>query len=98
MSEVSLKERYKRSSSVVGRRIADEAVLVPIRKNVSDLSSIFALNETAALAWDMWDGQNSLQVILEKITAEFEVDEAVAARDLLALAARLLELDAIEKV
>jgi hypothetical protein len=48
MSGVSLDERYKKSSSVVGRRVAGEAVLVPISRHVSDLHSIFALNETAA--------------------------------------------------
>ena len=98
MSGVSLDERYKKSSSVVGRRVAGEAVLVPISRHVSDLHSIFALNETAAATWELLDGQNTLRAVLEKIVAEYEVDEAVAAQDLQALVAKLIEINAIEKV
>jgi hypothetical protein len=36
--------------------------------------------------------------VLEKIVAEYEVDEAVAAQDLQGLVAKLIEINAIEKV
>jgi hypothetical protein len=78
--------------------VAGEAILVPIRKQVSDLNSIFALNETAAATWDLLDGQNTLQTVLEKIVAEYQVDESVAAQDLQALIAKFVELDVVEKV
>lgn len=98
MSVVSLDERYKKSSTIIGRRVAGEAVLVPIRKRVSDLNSIFALNETAAATWDLLDGQNTLRTVLEKILTEYEIDEKIAARDLQDLMAKLIELNAVEKV
>ena len=97
MSMVSLDECYKKSPSVVGRRVAGEAVLVPIRKRVSDLNSIFALNETAARAWELLDGQITLRAVLETIVAEYEVEESAAAQDLLELMGKLIELNAVEK-
>jgi len=91
-------ERYRRSESMVSRRIAGEAVLVPIRNQVGMLDSIYALNETAALVWETLDGEQPLSQALARITAEFEVDEAQAGRDLLVLIADLTGLGAVEKV
>jgi hypothetical protein len=95
---LSLEERYQRSESIVSRRIAGEAVLVPIRNQVGALDSIYALNETAALVWDSLDGTLSLRQALARVTAEFEVDEVTAAQDLLELVADLVRIGALEKV
>ena len=48
---------YKKSDSIVSRRIADEFILVSIRQNVGDLESIYTLNETAARIWELIDGK-----------------------------------------
>ncbi len=89
---------YRKSPSIVSREIAGETILVPIRQNVSDLESIYTLNETAAFAWALIDGQRSVQAILDQIVAEFEVGAPEAERDLLELLAQLESFGAVERV
>jgi len=96
-TEILLDDIYRRSPEIVSRRIQGELVLVPIRQQVGDLDAIYALNETAALAWSSLNGQQSLRQVLACITAEFEVDEAEAAQDLLGLMAELIAVGVIEK-
>ena len=96
--EISLNDKFRKSESIVSRRIAGEAVLVPLRRNAADLDSIFALNETAATVWETLDGNNTLQQVLEKVVSEFEVDETTARQDLLELITQLRDLGAVEKV
>ena len=43
--------RYVRSDSVVSRVIAGETLIVPIRRGVGDLASIYSLNEIATAIW-----------------------------------------------
>jgi len=97
-NRISLDEHYRKSETIVSRRIAGEAVLVPLRRNAADLDAIYALNETAAAAWDLLDGSSTLREVLQSILAEFEVDGATAEKDLLELMAQLRELGAVEKV
>lgn len=95
---ITLDECYKKSDAIISRRIAGEAVLVPLRRRSADLDAIYALNETAAAAWEALDGTRTLQEVLERILAEFEIDAATAEDDLLELIAHLRELGAVEKV
>ena len=55
--------RYQRDSNVVYREIAEERILVPIRKQVADMACIYVLNETGARIWELMDGQRSLAEI-----------------------------------
>ncbi len=89
---------YRKSPSIVSREIAGEMILVPIRQNVGDLESIYTLNETAAFAWELLDGQRSVQAIRDQIAAEFEVGVEEAEQDLLELLAQLESFGAVEKV
>jgi hypothetical protein len=38
--------RVRRSSNVVSRVVADEAIVVPIRRGAADLDSIYTFNES----------------------------------------------------
>ena len=97
-SSLSLDDRYQKSESIISRNIAGEAVLVPLRRNAADLDNIYALNETAALVWESLDGANTLRDVLNRVVAEFEVDEALAEKDLVELIAQLESLGAVIKV
>jgi hypothetical protein len=44
---------YVRSDSVVSRVIAGEMLIIPVRKGVGDLASIYSLNEVASFIWQM---------------------------------------------
>ncbi len=97
-SEILLDERYRRSEAIISRQIAGEAVLVPLRQNTADLEAIYAVNEVAALMWEMMDGTHTLREALERVTAEFEVEEEEAGKDLVELVTQLRELGALERV
>ena len=88
---------YRKSDSVVFRKIGDEFILVPIRQNVGDLDSIYTLNETAALIWELIDGQRCVQDILDQLVAKFDVSAQEAEQDLLEILSELKEIGAIKE-
>ena len=92
---ISLDQIYEKDPSMVSREIAGEAILVPIRQNVGDLESIYTLNETAARAWELIDGQNTLSDIRDVILVEFEVEEEQAQEDLIELISDLESIAAV---
>ena len=66
-----------RSPDVAARMIGDELMIMSGRD-----STLFSLNETAALIWDAADGATTLdRIVSERICAEFDVDPAEALAD-----------------
>jgi hypothetical protein len=86
---------YKKSDSIVFRKIADEFILVPIRQNVGDLESISTLNEVAARIWELIDGKMKVREIKNKIVEEFEVIPQQAEKDLIEYLQQLEGIEAI---
>lgn len=89
---------YRHDPNIVSRLIAGEMILVPIRKNVGDMESIYTLNETAARIWDLIDGQRSAAEILDMIIAEFDIDRGEAETDLMELLQDLIGIGALAKL
>ncbi|MCZ2844961.1 MAG: PqqD family protein [Candidatus Bathyarchaeota archaeon] len=87
---------YKKSDSIVSRKIADEFILVPIKQNVGDLESISTLNELAARIWELIDGKKKVREIKDKIVEEFEVTPQQAEKDLIEYLKQLKKISAIE--
>ena len=46
----------QKDSSIVSRRIADEVILVPIRKKLGEVECLYTLNEAGARIWKLIDG------------------------------------------
>jgi hypothetical protein len=88
-------QRFQKDSSVVSQEIAGEVILVPVRHSVGEVNSIYTLNETAARAWALIDGQHTLGEIHQQILNEYEVEEEEAGQDLLELIDQLQEIGAI---
>jgi hypothetical protein len=86
---------YKKSDSIVSRKIADEFILVPIRQNVGDLGSIYTLNEVAARIWELIDGKMKLREIKDALVGEFEVTPEEAEKDLIEHLQQLKKIKAI---
>ena len=63
---------YRRSPSVVARKIGGEMILVPIRNNAGDLQCIYSLNEAGAFLWERVDGERTVAELLESVRAEFD--------------------------
>ena len=89
---------YKKSDSVVSRKIADEFILIPIRQNVADLESIYTLNEVGARIWELMDGKMTVREIKEKIVEEFEVTAHEAEKDIAEYLQQLEKIKAIVEI
>jgi hypothetical protein len=81
---------------MVGRRIGDEYVLVPLAERGADLDSIYNLNKVAAFVWEQLDGRRSGSEVVDAVVECFEVERAEAEQDYLELVGTLLELRAVE--
>lgn len=90
--------RYEKSPSIVARQIAGELLLVPIRKTVGDIDSIYALNEVARRIWELLDGKRSVGQIRDIIVDEFETSPEEAEADVLEFLHELEQVGAVRPV
>lgn len=95
MSEPSLDAVYARSERMVGRRIADEFLIVPLAARGADVDSIYDLNPVAAFIWEQIDGRHDGRAIVAAVVERFDVDAATAERDYLGFLGQLLSIDAV---
>lgn len=93
-----LAARYEKDPSVVYREIAGEAILVPIRRNVADMESIYQLNEVGAFIWGLVDGQKTGAQICAELPEEFNVSAEQAASDTAEFLGQLLAIGALKAV
>jgi hypothetical protein len=97
-TDEALRAVYAHDPAMISRLIAGEMILVPIRKNVGDMESIFTLNETGARVWELLDGQRTLADVHAEMIQEFDVDSFQARQDLLELIQSLLDQGALVQV
>jgi hypothetical protein len=95
VSRSTLAEPYARSERMVGRRIGDEFVLVPLAGRGADLDSILNLNKVGAFIWERLDGQASGARVVDALVEHFEVERAQAEADYLEFIGVLLGLKAV---
>ncbi len=91
-----LEKVYKKSDSIVSRKIADEFILVPIKQNVGDLESISTLNEVAARIWELIDGKKKVMEIKDVILDEYEVTPKKLETDIIEYIKELENIGAIQ--
>jgi hypothetical protein len=72
---------YVRSESVVSRVIAGETLIIPVRKGVGDLASIYSLNEVASVIWQTVTGPRSAEEIVHTLQKEFAGESEQIERD-----------------
>jgi hypothetical protein len=95
VSRPRLEETWARSERMVGRRIGDEYVLVPLAARGADLDSILNLNRVAAFVWEQLDGARTGAGVVDAVVERFDVERKRAEADYLELLDTLLELKAI---
>jgi hypothetical protein len=92
-------KRFAMDPSMVFRKIGGECLLVPIRRNVADLESIYVLNEVGGYIWELIDGQRMVATIKDSIVSEFEVSpQVIAEQDLVEFLTQLFEIGGIREV
>ncbi len=94
-TEPRLRDVFVRSERMVGRRIADEYVLVPIVGRGAEVDAIFSLNHVAAHIWERLDGTASGDAILDSLLERFAVAREEAARHYRDFIAQLLSIEAV---
>ena len=90
--------RYEKDPTVVYREIAGEAILVPIRRNVADMESVYTLDSVGADIWNLIDGDRTLPDILDTLLGEYDVEADVLSRDLDEFIEQLESVGAIRAV
>ncbi|MFB0564681.1 MAG: PqqD family protein [Candidatus Aminicenantaceae bacterium] len=78
-----LEKCYQKDPDTPSRKIADEIILVPIRRKLADVDSIYLLRENVTLRiWELIDGLRSVREIIEIIQKEFDVSAEQAQMDI----------------
>ncbi len=88
---------FRKDSSMVSRKIADEFILVPIRRKLGEVEALYTLNEVGGRIWELLDGQRSLRVLRDSLVEEFDVSETQAQADLTELIEQLQGIGAIQE-
>jgi hypothetical protein len=81
----------RRQDGVVLRHVAGEHMLVPTVAREVDLDSLFLLNATGVLVWELLEGACSVRALAGEIARRFGVPEATASADAAAFLAGLVE-------
>ncbi len=87
---------FRRSPRMVGRRIADQYVLVPIARNVAEVDSLYTLNRVGTFLWERFDGVTNGHAHVAAIVEGFETSRGQAAEDYRVFVEQLLEIGALE--
>lgn len=91
-------KRFSKDPNMVYRRIGEQCLLVPIRRQTADLTDIYELNPLGGHIWDLIDGQRTVREIRDQLLAEFEVSPQDVEKDLSEFLAQLVELGGIKEV
>lgn len=89
---------YTRNPEFVSRKIGGEFVLIPLKRQIHEVRSIFSLNAVGGALWELIDGKRTRQDLHKEMLSLFEVDDAALASDLDEILSQLEEIQAIQKV
>jgi hypothetical protein len=73
--------RVRRSSNVVSRVVADEAIVVPIRRGAADLDSIYTFNESGTKLWSLIENGLDAAALASYLQSEYGLTPAQALSD-----------------
>jgi hypothetical protein len=92
-----MRKVYRKKGELVCRDIAGETFLIPVMGDLADMQNIFTINPSANMIWQMLDGKMRLDEILERILADFDVEEAKARSDMMDFIGELIGEGLIEE-
>jgi hypothetical protein len=91
-------KRYVRNRDVVSRQIEGELVIVPIRRGVGDLNSLYTLNPVGSVLWEFLTDGHTLTEMVQRVCEEFEVTGIQAQADIQEFLGSLLEENLVQSV
>jgi hypothetical protein len=86
----------QRSRNVVSRVVAEEAIVVPIRRGAADMDSIYTFNETGSTLWAMIEAKRSAAELAGHLQSEYGISPEQSATDVEKFLADLFEAGLIE--
>ena len=89
---------FAKNPDIIGREVAGEYLLIPIRRHLKESNSIYVLNETGASFWRRIDGKQNFGNILSQLAEEYEVSVEQLQNDLASLIEDLITIKAIEEI
>jgi hypothetical protein len=93
----SLEAIFARSEGMVGRRVADQFLLVPIVSRGADVDCLYNLNVVGTFIWEHLDGRTRGIEIVDALVERFEVERRRAEEDYRGFLASLLGISAIRE-
>ncbi len=78
------------------RTVAGSNIVVPIGEGSIDFSGVITLNEVGAFLWKILEQPADKAALLEKLTAEYDVDANTASQDIDAFLAKLREANLLD--
>lgn len=88
---------YITTDQVISRKIVDELILVPLRRSVAEMESLYTLNDVGARIYELIDGRRTAREIAAIIVDEFVVSQEQAEADVLEFLNKLLAIGGIDE-
>jgi hypothetical protein len=98
MGSVQADARFIRNREVVSRQIEGELVIVPIRRGVGDLNSLYTLNSVGSILWEFMTQSHTVPEMVNRVCDEFEVTSMQAQADIQEFLGSMLEEKLIQPV
>ncbi len=89
--------KYQAKDGFVSREIAGELLLVPVGARVQDLNGMIYLNETSQFIWESLSNPVTIDEIVNKIKAEFNIHDDDVYQDVKDFIDQALENGLIEE-
>ena len=89
-------QRFLKNDGMAERKIGGERILVPIRRDVAQLDSLYTLNETASFLFDLAVQGLSDEDMAGRLAEEYKVTPADALKDVRRILDDLVSIGALK--
>ena len=74
--------QFVRSENVVSRVIAGETLIVPVRRGVADLASLFSFNQVGSSIWEAIEQPRTVDELVTLVADAYDVTPEKAREDI----------------
>ena len=91
-----LERCFRKDPETPSREIAEEIILVPLKRKLADVNAIYLLQDDVALRiWGLIDGKKKVAEIVDVIVNEFDVNPQKASEDIVEFFRQLEQIGGI---
>ena len=85
----------RRNPDFLLRRVADSVVVVPVGPATATFPGMITLNDTGAYLWELLEQEQTVETLTAAMTDRYDVEQALARKDVEAFVGRLIPTGAI---